>query len=239
MKDASFIGESESGVSYRSVMRDGMVDASPLLLAIAPFATAMAVAAHSAGLRAVETVAMSIFVFAGAAQMAAISLYAGGAGVVAIGLTTLLINLRHVIYGLSLDRVLPARTRPSRPVLAFLLIDEAFGFTASRIHLVQRPDAYFVGVALGIYIPFVFFTAVGALFAAAIPNIDRLGLEYIFPLAFISFLMPLLANMKRVAIAVVSGGLMLVLPWFIDSGLAILVAISGGALVGALWEDDQ
>jgi 4-azaleucine resistance transporter AzlC len=220
-------------------MRSGMVDAAPLMLAIAPFATAMAVAAHSAGLRGVETVAMSIFVFAGAAQMAAISLYAGGAGVVAIGLTTLLINLRHIIYGLALDRVLPEATRPSRPILAFLLIDEAFGFTASRIHTVHRPDAYFVGVALGIYIPFVFFTAIGAMFAAAIPDIDRLGLENIFPLAFISFLMPLLVNAKPVAIALASGGLMLILPRFIDSGLAILLAISGGALVGAFWEDDQ
>ena len=216
-----------------------MVDAAPLMLAIAPFATAMAVAAHSAGLRAVETVAMSIFVFAGAAQMAAISLYAGGAGILAIGLTTLLINLRHIIYGLSLDRVLPKRTQPSRPVLAFLLIDEAFGFTASRIHRIQRPDAYFVGVALGIYIPFVLFTAVGAGFAAAIPDIDRFGLEYIFPLAFISFIVPMLINVQRVAIALVSGGLILLLPRFIDSGLAILLAMAGGALVGTLWEDDQ
>jgi 4-azaleucine resistance transporter AzlC len=216
-----------------------MIAAAPLSLAIAPFTIAMAVAANAAGLRAIETVAMSLFVFAGASQMAAISMYAGGAGIVAIGLTTLLINLRHIVYGLALDRVLPERIRPSRPVLAFLLIDEAFGFTAGRIHQIERPDAYFTGVALGIYIPFVGFTAVGAIFASVIPNIDRFGLEYIFPLAFISFIAPLLVDRKHLAIALVSAGLMLTLPRVIDGGLAILVAICGGALAGALWKDPE
>lgn len=219
---------------YGEGLRAGLITVIPLTFAVGPFAMAMAVAAHAAGFNPVETVLMSGIVFAGAAQMAAISLIASGAGLLTIVLTTLLINLRHIVYGLSLDRHLPERPTPPLPILAFLLIDEAYGLTMAREKSGTRTDAFYVGVALGMYLTFVVFTGIGAVAASQIPEIDRLGLDFIFPLAFVGMLMPLLKSSTQVLAAIVSGLTTMVLIQFLDSGVAILIAIVAGAAVGSL-----
>jgi 4-azaleucine resistance transporter AzlC len=236
-EDGFHVDHARSVASYREELLAGFAAAAPFIVAVAPFTFALAAAAQSAGFTALETIGMSVFVFAGAAQLAAISLYAGGAGLLAIGLTALLINLRHIIYGLSLDRILPAESNPPRSILAFLLTDEAYGLTAIARNDRVRPDAFYLGVALTIYLPFIAFTAAAALFVSLIPDIDRLGLEFIFPLAFISFITPLLIGARPVAIAVVSAIVMIVFSRIFEPGVAILLAIIAGSLVGAIWKE--
>lgn len=224
-------------ISYWTGVRAGVTKTAPLLLAVPPFAVAMAVAAHGAGFTTLEIVSMSAIVFAGAAQMAAISLYASGATLMAIAITTLLVNLRHIIYGLSLDRALPTRTHPSRAIMAFLLIDESYGLTVANARSGPRPDAFYIGSSLAFYVMFVLSTTIGAVFASAVPEIDQFGLEFIFPLAFISLLLPLIVGAKQLTIALVSGLLALALFQVLDTGIAILLAITGGAMAGALWKE--
>jgi 4-azaleucine resistance transporter AzlC len=222
---------------YSAGLRAGLAAISPLLLAVAPFSMALSVAAHSAGLSTFEIISMSVFVFAGAAQMAAISMYAGGAGLIAIVLTTFLMNLRHIIYGFSLDRHLPAVPQPSRSVLAFFLVDESYGMAVARAATQPRIDAFYLGISLGLYATYVLFTAVGAVFASLIPEINQIGLDFIFPLAFVGLLLPLLTDCRKIAIALASGSLAAVFLQLTDPGIAIILAISGGAMAGTVWKE--
>lgn len=68
---------------------------------------------------------MSIFVFAGAAQFMAVPLLAAGVGIVPIAVATLVINLRHIFYGLSLLQRAPAN-RWARGYLIWALTDETY-----------------------------------------------------------------------------------------------------------------
>ncbi|MDO4637166.1 MAG: AzlC family ABC transporter permease [Lautropia sp.] len=68
---------------------------------------------------------MSLLVYAGAAQFMAVPMFAAGESLTAIGLATLVINLRHVFYGLSLLDRLPRRLL-SRMYLAWALTDESY-----------------------------------------------------------------------------------------------------------------
>src|SRR5262245_15747960 len=77
---------------------------APLWLGVIPFGLAYAVTARGAGLSLLETQALSLFVFAGSAQVSAAGLFATAAGGFSIVLTTFLLNVRHVLYGLSLTR---------------------------------------------------------------------------------------------------------------------------------------
>ena len=79
----------------------------PLWLGVAPFAVAYAVTARAAHLSLLETQFMSLTVFAGASQFAAAGLFGQGAGGLSIIATTFLLNVRHVLYGLSLAQQLP------------------------------------------------------------------------------------------------------------------------------------
>ena len=67
----------------------------------------------------------SLLVYAGAAQYMMIPMLAAGMPVAAIALATLVINLRHVFYGLSLLERLP-RGRLVRAYMAFALTDETY-----------------------------------------------------------------------------------------------------------------
>ena len=96
----------------RAAFTRGFWVLAPLWLGVIPFGLAYAVTARSAGLSLVETQALSVLVFAGSAQFSAVGLFAVGAAGLEIILTTLLLNVRHVLYGLSLGRELeltPAR----------------------------------------------------------------------------------------------------------------------------------
>lgn len=219
-------------------MKRGALAVVPFSFGVLPFAVAFAVAARSAGFSPLEIQALSMLVFAGAAQMAAVSMFATGAGAIAIVLTTFVINLRHVVYGLSLDRELPRRTRPPRPVLAFLLIDESYGLTMAERMNGRGGDAYYVGASLCFYVLFVSSTAIGIVLGSVIPDLERLGLDFIFPLVFVSLLAPLVTGARHLAVAVASAGIASASILLGFGGPAVLVATVGGAALGTLLERD-
>ena len=69
---------------------------------------------------------MSLVVYAGAAQFMAVGLLAAGTGIAQIAILTLVINARHMVYGLSLlDRF--AACRRFKAYLIFALTDETYG----------------------------------------------------------------------------------------------------------------
>lgn len=70
-------------------------------------------------------VAASVLVFAGAAQFMVVPMLAAGLPVAAIALATLVVNLRHIFYGLSLLDKLPHQPW-ARWYLVFALTDETY-----------------------------------------------------------------------------------------------------------------
>ena len=101
----------------------------PILLGVAPFGMIYGALAIGAGLPRGAAQAMSAIVFAGSLQFVATQLFATGAPVLVLLLTTFIVNLRHMLYSASLApylHKLPARWKWS---LAYLLTDEAYAPT--------------------------------------------------------------------------------------------------------------
>ncbi|MEZ4571382.1 MAG: AzlC family ABC transporter permease [Thermomicrobiales bacterium] len=119
------VGQQIAAVGLDEDFRRGFIQMIPLWPGVVAFSIAYAIAARTAGFGPFEIVAMSALIFAGSAQVAAVALYASGAGFIPIVLTGLLLNVRHIFYGLSINRWLPERTTPPKPVLAFFLTDES------------------------------------------------------------------------------------------------------------------
>jgi len=67
----------------------------------------------------------SVLVFAGAAQFMMVPMLAAGLPLASIALATLVVNLRHIFYGLSLLDKLP-KTAAARWYLVFALTDETY-----------------------------------------------------------------------------------------------------------------
>jgi 4-azaleucine resistance transporter AzlC len=205
----------------------------PLWLGLVPFALAFAVTARASGLQVLDAQLMSLLVFAGGAQFSAAALYGAGASGAEILLTTFLLNARHLLYGLSLSRRLPL-TGARRLVAAHLLTDEAYGVTLAS----GEPSfAYLLGAQLGVFIPWNVATLLGALVGGALPDPASLGVDFVFPLAFLALLVPLLVGVREVCVAALAGGVALAASRVMPGGLAVLVAAVVGSLTGALWRD--
>jgi 4-azaleucine resistance transporter AzlC len=212
------------------VFRSGFRAMAPLWLGVVPFGVAYAVLARGAGLSLVETQALSLLVFAGSSQVSAVGLFGRGSGGLEIVFTTLLLNVRHVLYGLSLGRSVPL-TRRERLATAFFLTDEAYGVSVARG---ARTFPFVLGAELSLYLTWNLATLAGALLGGVIPDPEKLGVDFVFPLAFLALLIPLLRRRVDVLVAVVAGVLAWVLARNTPGGLPIVIAGVVGSLLGAV-----
>lgn len=74
--------------------------------------------------------AMSAFIYAGSMQYVAIDLLAGGASLISAAVMTLMVNARHIFYGISMiDRY--KETGKKKPYLIFSLTDETYSLVCS------------------------------------------------------------------------------------------------------------
>jgi 4-azaleucine resistance transporter AzlC len=201
----------------------------PLWVGVMPFALAYAVLARDAGLSVLETQALSVLVFAGSAQFSAVGLFARGAGGLEIVLTTFLLNVRHALYGMSLARTTPL-TGWRMPVAAYFLTDEAFGVVAARR---ERSFGFLLGAELSLFVTWNLATLAGALLGSAIPDPEELGVDVVFPLAFLALLVPLLRTRVELAVAVTAGAVAWLAARELPGGIPVLAAGVGGSLLGA------
>ena len=89
---------------------------------------------------------MSVFIYAGSMQYVAIGLLTSGASIITVALTTLMVNARHLFYGVSmLERY--KKTGVRKPYLIFALTDETYSLVCTDNHDIEQDkiaDYYFV-----------------------------------------------------------------------------------------------
>ena len=94
------------------------------------------------GLSALKALAMSVFVFAGTAQLAAIPLISAGASVAVVALTVLTVNLRLTRYSASLAPHFRRLPLGWKGLLSYLLTDQAYAATITHFDAgeTEKPD---------------------------------------------------------------------------------------------------
>ena len=80
---------------------------------------------NSHGYGLLWSVLMAALVYAGSMQYVAINLISGGASLITIALTTLLVNARHLFYGISMIGKYKDAGK-KKPYLIFALTDETY-----------------------------------------------------------------------------------------------------------------
>jgi 4-azaleucine resistance transporter AzlC len=201
----------------------------PLWLGMIPFGAAYAVSARAGGLSLFETQLMSLIVFAGGAQFSAAGLFAANASPLTLIATTFLINARHLLYGVSLGQLIPMRAR-ERLLAAHFLTDEAYGVTVASP---LRNVGFFLGAGSGVFFSWNLSTLLGSLLSGFVPDPAALGIDFIFPLAFLALLIPLLRSGQALGVAVFAGALALLASQVMNTGLVVLLAGVLGPLLGA------
>ncbi len=129
--------------------------------------------------------AMSLFIYAGSMQFVAVSLLSSGAGLATVALTTLLVNARHLFYGISMvDAYKGAGV--IKPYLIFSLTDETYSLvSAGKTPAgVDRLD-YCTAVSVLDQCYWVAGTLLGSLAGAAI-RVELEGIEFVLTALFVT-----------------------------------------------------
>ena len=132
-------------------------------------------------------VGMSVFLFAGSMQYAAIALFTGGASLLTTGLTTLAVNARHLFYGISM--VNKYRDMKGKAFLIFALTDETYSLVCNDAALAdmdkKQKNKYYLLVTLMDYLYWVAGTALGSLVGAVV-HFDSAGIDFALTALFLT-----------------------------------------------------
>jgi 4-azaleucine resistance transporter AzlC len=213
--------------------RQLILDSLGIMVSAGGFGLVYGLSARSAGFSPIEAGAMSVFVFAGAAQFVAIGYVAGGFSWVAIVALTAFLNARHLLYSAALAPYLVDEPRWVRAAMAHLNTDEAFALAIAHFRRTGRGDVrgYWMGAIISTFIPWNVATLVGVTIGGNIPDPARLGLDVIFPAAMGGLAVGLITG-RRELVAAIAGaavGVGVALAWDPAAGI-----IAGGVLGPAL-----
>lgn len=163
--------------------RQGLIDILPPLIACVPIALVYGAISATKGLSVAETALASALVFAGGAQFAATELWASPPPILALFVSTALINARHALMGLSLR----PKTRWGRawPFAVFFMADEIWAMAERRA--TRRPVtlAYWAGEVAPFYLNWVGCSALGAAAGSLLGDPAALGADFAFTALFI------------------------------------------------------
>ncbi len=110
----------------------GMAAAWPICLGYIAIGLAFGVLAEKAGLSPWQIGLMSLMVYAGSSQFIAVSMLAGGASAIPIILSTLIVNLRHLLMSAALSSHVKKMDRSLIPLFAYGVTDESFAVNMAR-----------------------------------------------------------------------------------------------------------
>jgi 4-azaleucine resistance transporter AzlC len=219
-------------------VRDGLIASLALVPSVFVYGTVFGGLAVQAGLYPIEVWGMSVLVFAGASQFVAVPMIAAGAPVLAIVLTTYVVNMRHYLMAATLAPSFRGFRRRWLAVIAHFINDESFAVAAARS---QPPDAgVYLGSAAAIAGAFVGGVLIGTLLGGLVHDPERYGLDFAFPAVFLSLVAVQLRRhsdwLVAVGAAVLAVALALVLAGNWHIVIAGLVASAAGALLLPLEE---
>ena len=187
----------------RTAYLHGALASMPLSLAVAPWGLLAGSMAIEANLTPLEGQGLSAIVFAGAAQLVAIGMIKGGANMLSILLTTLLLTSQHLLYGLSMRPILSELPTRWRLSLGFLMTDEFFALV-SHYDREQFNRWYALGVGFTFYLAWNLFTFAGIILGQNIPHLDKLGLDFSIAATFVALIAPCVRNLPTVVCVAVS-----------------------------------
>jgi 4-azaleucine resistance transporter AzlC len=210
----------------------------PLLAGDLPFGLIYGVQGAAAGLPPAIILVMSSIIFAGSAQLIAVSQFGAVPPVPhpVMVLTAFVVNLRHLLYSASMGPYVRHLPRRWKWLLAYLLTDETYAATIGRYQTadpVTHKHWFYLGVGLTLWTSWQLVTLLGVLVGTQLP--PAWGLDFSIALTFIGLILPVLRD-RAVIAAAAAAGLAAVLTNDLPLRLGMIVAALVGIAAGLFVE---
>lgn len=166
-------------------VKKAFLNSLPVMAGYICLGTGFGVLLESNGYGFMWAVLMSLTIYAGSMQYVAVDLISGGATLIATALMTLMVNARHLFYGISMLENYKDTGR-LKPLLAFTLTDETYSLVCSKELLPEDIDVkkYYLFLSLMNQSYWVIGSALGGLIGAAI-SFNTTGIEFAMTSLFV------------------------------------------------------
>jgi 4-azaleucine resistance transporter AzlC len=213
----------------------GIRDITPIVLGVAPFGVVAGIAAVNAGLDLPQAVGMSVIVFAGASQLAALELLGADAPLAVVVVTAVVINLRILMYSASIAPYFRDFAARWKAMSAYVLTDQAYAVAIANYRRDDSIDhrAYYLGAAVTLWIAWQIATVAGVVLGTGVP--EAWGLDFAVPLVFLALLVPAMED-RTTSLAAVVSGTVAVIASDLPLNLGLLVGSTIGIVAGLSTE---
>lgn len=237
MSRRSLFGAPAQAPLRRAAFFEGMRAVLPALVATGTWGLVTGVAMVKTGLTEAQALGMTLLVFAGSAQLAALPLIAASAPIWVVLLTAIVVNLRFTIFSAGLYPYFTRYSLKKRLLLGYCTSDLGFaiclqrwtaekarGEEASDPLLPTRRVWFFLGIAAANWLAWQAMSIAGIFLAGQVPG--SWGLEYAAILALIAFTVPMVNSVPALTGALVAGAVaVLAYPLPLKLGLVTAVVI--------------
>jgi branched chain amino acid efflux pump len=233
MRFAPFGAEPERAARRRAAFTEGTRAVAPAAFATGIWGLVTGVAMVKAGLTPWQALGMTLLVYAGSAQLAALPLIAASAPISVVLLTAAVVNLRFLIFSAALQPYFRRHSLLRRAALGYIATDVGFAVFMARFGDASDKERgtseqlwIFLGMATRIWIAWQSFSLAGILLAAQVPT--EWGLEFAAIIGLIALAVPMITTRPTLIGAIVSGAVAVAaanLPLKLGLVLAVVIGI--------------
>lgn len=187
----------------KKIIKEAFIATIPVLTGYLVLGFGFGIVLKANGYGILLALAMSLFIYAGSMQYVAIGLLTSGASLVTAAITTLMVNARHLFYGISmLDKY--KNTGKKKPYLIFALTDETYSLVCNdnpNVSVERRHD-YYLLVSLFNQIYWI----IGSLLGAAIGSVVKFnseGIDFALTALFLTVFLEQWLNTKKHTAAII------------------------------------
>ena len=230
------ISKSSMTEPNRRAWLNGVSQAFPIVFGYIPVGFVFGILAQQAGISTTNTIAMSVLVYAGSAQLISVGLLSAGVSALSIIITTFVVNLRHMLMSAAISPYLKHWRKLALAAFAYQLTDETFAVHSTQFDSAKPTKTGTFTVNVTAQAAWIIGTWLGVTADKLITNVRTLGLDYALPAMFIALLVLQVKNQIHAGIALLSGILSI---GFLFLGMAqwsIIIAAMIGATIGAVTE---
>ena len=170
----------------KKVLKQSFIDTIPVMTGYLVLGFGFGIIIKVNGFGILHAFLMSAFVYAGSMQYAAIGLFTGGASLITVALTTLMVNARHLFYGISMiDKY--KNTGIKKPYLIFALTDETYSLVCNDNPKVEEKDRkkYYLLVSLLNHFYWILGSLIGAIIGTVV-KFNSEGIDFALTALFVT-----------------------------------------------------
>lgn len=223
-------------MSRKDKFIDGCKKGIPITFGYVPMGIGYAAIAIKAGMTPLQTISMSVLVYAGAGQIIAASMLLSGATAMAIILTNFVVNLRYFVMSTCVLNQVEKSSLPLNILAAHVTVDESF----AMFSLSEDSNIWiYLGIAIFAWLSWILGAGIGVVVLDLLPVIVTNSFNISLYALFVAILVPSIKESKQIALLVlITAVLNIVLGQFLGNW-SLIVSTLVGAAVGMYIVDDD